>query len=90
MHGLFIDQIRTNPEAQQRVRDWIKALRSGNYQQGESALHLKGDGYCCLGVACDLFDNTRWAPGDVPRQRLGLLRVRGGTEASPSHLRVQA
>jgi hypothetical protein len=32
---------------------WIKALHSGDYQQGKSALRA-GDKYCCLGVLCDL------------------------------------
>ncbi len=33
---------------------WIKALRSGKYQQGQMELR-PGDGtYCCLGVLCDL------------------------------------
>lgn len=31
---------------------WLKALRSGDYKQGKSALHNKTDNtYCCLGVA---------------------------------------
>lgn len=33
---------------------WVEALRSGDYEQGVH--HLRGeDGYCCLGVACDLY-----------------------------------
>lgn len=39
---------------------WIDALRSGKYQQvdGHLAAHIVNDevGYCCLGVACHLFD----------------------------------
>lgn len=39
----------------QRVKEkWIAALRSGNYEQGRSALR-SGNQYCCLGVLCDLF-----------------------------------
>lgn len=33
---------------------WIEALRSGKYQQGSFALR-KRDDFCCLGVACDLY-----------------------------------
>ena len=37
---------------------WVKALRSGQYVQGESYLHRvtqnEGALYCCLGVLCDL------------------------------------
>lgn len=32
----------------------VTALRSGEYIQGRSALHV-GDKFCCLGVACDLY-----------------------------------
>jgi hypothetical protein len=32
---------------------WLKALRSGDYEQGTNALYKeKTNGYCCLGVAC--------------------------------------
>lgn len=30
---------------------WVKALRSGEYEQGSEALHQNGK-YCCLGLAC--------------------------------------
>ena len=33
---------------------WLAALRSGNYTIAKSYLERKG-GFCCLGVACDLF-----------------------------------
>ncbi len=33
---------------------WVKALRSGEYQQTREGLQDK-TGFCCLGVACDLF-----------------------------------
>jgi hypothetical protein len=32
---------------------WLAALRSGDYEQTKGALR-KDDGYCCLGVLCDL------------------------------------
>lgn len=36
-------------------RQWLKALRSGEYQQGQGQLRSdEGDRYCCLGVLCDL------------------------------------
>ena len=38
---------------------WTEALRSGEYQQGRRALR-DGDAFCCLGVACDLYDRTAW------------------------------
>lgn len=35
-------------------RRWIRALRSGKYEQCKGYLHLEGDGFCCLGVLCDV------------------------------------
>lgn len=37
----------------------VDALRSGKYTQAYRALHRQ-DGFCCLGVACDLNDPTQW------------------------------
>jgi hypothetical protein len=39
-----------NPEIKAR---WTAALRSGEYQQSTEYLHYK-NGYCCLGVLCEL------------------------------------
>ena len=36
------------------AKAWVKALRSGDYHQGEGRLR-KNDSFCCLGVACDIF-----------------------------------
>lgn len=50
---------KMNPEVKQK---WIDALRSGDYEQGSEK--LRGvNGYCCLGVLCDLYaqeHNTEW------------------------------
>ena len=35
------------------AKEWIKALRSGKYQQGKGKLH-SGNKFCCLGLACYL------------------------------------
>lgn len=37
------------------------ALESGKYTQDVNYLRTT-DGYCCLGVACDLYDSSRWQP----------------------------
>jgi hypothetical protein len=48
-----------------RIKDkWVNALRSGEYKQGRNALMKMGDdgkpaGYCCLGVLCDLYANSK-------------------------------
>jgi hypothetical protein len=36
--------------------DWLKALSSGEYKKTSGQLHNgETDGYCCLGVLCDIF-----------------------------------
>ena len=39
------------PEIKQK---WLNALRSGEYTQSQERLR-SDDGYCCLGVLCDLY-----------------------------------
>lgn len=34
--------------------NWVAALRSGKYTQGQTYLRSKTDKYCCLGVLADL------------------------------------
>lgn len=41
------------------MRRWIKALRDGTYRQARGYLRT-GDGYCCLGVECDLVNSRAW------------------------------
>lgn len=40
--------------------DWLKALRSGKYQQGKARLQSRGL-FCCLGILCDLLRPDLWA-----------------------------
>ncbi len=50
---------KMNPEIKQK---WVDALRSGEYEQGNGKLY-SGQGYCCLGVLCDLYskeNNLKW------------------------------
>lgn len=39
--------------SKQVIIDWVAALRSGQYQQGEQQLR-HGDKFCCLGVLRDI------------------------------------
>jgi len=34
--------------------DWLASLKSGKYKQGHGYLKDNQDGYCCLGVLCEL------------------------------------
>ena len=44
-----------NPRIKQR---WLEALRSGEYKQTKENLQ-NSDGFCCLGVLCDLHAKER-------------------------------
>lgn len=39
---------------------WVKALRSGEYEQGAGKLRRADDKFCCLGVLSDLVDDKQW------------------------------
>lgn len=43
----------------EKAEQWVKALEGGTYKQGHS--YLRHHGFCCLGVACDVHDSSRWA-----------------------------
>lgn len=43
-------------------RKWLDALRSGKYTQTKQVLRDE-DGFCCLGVACDIYDSSLWEGG---------------------------
>jgi len=47
------------PIIRKRVERWIKALRSGKYQQATACLR-DSTGFCCLGVACDISKKGKW------------------------------
>ncbi len=42
------------PKLNKNATKWVKALRSGKYRKAIGQLK-KGRGFCCLGVACDLY-----------------------------------
>ena len=57
--SLFCADIAHDPGAQRLARRWVAALRSERYRQVRE--HLRTDlGYCCLGVACDVYRPGRW------------------------------
>jgi hypothetical protein len=61
--SLFRSEIARDLPTQERVRGWIAALRSGRYQQTREALRTE-QGFCCLGVACDVHDPRGWHEQD--------------------------
>lgn len=49
-----------------RLRMWVRALKSGQYQQGRGYMKTEDNKYCCLGVAMDIaFANGVTTPGHV-------------------------
>lgn len=36
------------------AKEWVAALRSGEFKQGRYSLRTGDDKYCCLGVGCEL------------------------------------
>lgn len=63
----------TQEEFQERRERWAQALESGEYAQVGGALR-KPDGFCCLGVACDLYSKEAsepWSQGSLGYEFLG-------------------
>lgn len=59
------DSPKMHPAIKQR---WVRALRSGEYQQSAGCLRT-ADGFCCLGVLCDLYakeHGLKWTNIDKP------------------------
>lgn len=49
----------SKPEQKEARRLWVEALRSGKYRQNRGSLRFgspAGTSYCCLGVACHLYE----------------------------------
>ncbi len=43
------------------LNEWVAALRSGKYKQGQGYMRSRNDTYCCLGVLCEI-EGVQWAP----------------------------
>ena len=49
--------VKLSREKRRTIKRWVKALRSGKYQQAEAELvthNEYGEAFCCLGVLCDI------------------------------------
>ena len=57
---------------------WIEALKSGRWKQTKGHLAGAGEGFCCLGVACELFrrqtSRGRWEIDKLERAKDGSFR----------------
>lgn len=79
-------------------KQWVEALRSGEYAQGQNHLRqvVRGrDQFCCLGVLCDLYTQefpevaTKWADQGTGTRVISLRHLgtnyRGELEYLYSH-----
>lgn len=68
-----------------KLRDWVYALQSGDYEQTQSSLRCRVEdnqfGYCCLGVLSEISKLGEWVP-----QIRGAL---GNLETSSSEFEYQ-
>ena len=46
------------------IKAWVKALRSGDYKQARGVLKTR-DGFCCLGVLCDISKYKEWGENNA-------------------------
>ena len=56
----------------ENAKKWVEALRSGKYSQCEGTLQ-NVEGYCCLGVACDVYEKE--AEVKLPRNKHGFYEL---------------
>lgn len=81
------------------VKEWVAALRSGEYEQGRAFLRSQENAYCCLGVACDIalqgeeweFQDGRWVTkegyaGHLPVKLWDRLGVSWDRESTLIHM----
>jgi len=65
---------------------WVKALRSGEYEQGKGQLCITWDGvskYCCLGVAIEELVDADWEPQEGSVSSVVGWGIRGLTGRLP-------
>lgn len=80
-------RIRLNTKVKRR---WIQNLRNRKYKQGTRMLRTANDKFCCLGVLCDLYinskegkaNNIKWDMDEDSQQRgPDIARINGAPPA---------
>lgn len=64
------------------AKKWVAALRSGEYKQRTGTLGGPQEGYCCLGVACKVYEDETGET--LPRTTCGDFAHPGTTSAAGS------
>lgn len=66
----------TKEQREELRREWVKALRSGEYKQ--TRRHLEdATGNCCLGVACRVFDKLHPRTLEIEAREHGVVSFNG-------------
>lgn len=56
----------TKNSTKKAVRDeWVRRLNSGKYRQSTGYLRTQSNGYCCLGVLCDIAVESGIIPAPI-------------------------
>ena len=67
-------------------REWVKALRSGEFEQTQGVLHKTDTNeFCCLGVACNMEDDAKW---EISMDD-GIMSWKGNPYMPPTELRIK-
>lgn len=64
-------------------KQWAEALRSGKYRQAQLRLRSSSEGYCCLGVLCDLHAKSQGKEWETPTEGPYSYLYLGAPEALP-------
>ncbi len=70
------ENLKFNAKEKIQVATWIEELRGDKFRQTAGQLN-NGEGYCCLGVGCELFTPSKkkrlniggWLNGDLPEEQ---------------------
>lgn len=65
LNGIIMAKSKLTP---QQCKDWVTALRSGQYQQGTRILKNEGK-HCSLGVLCDVHPDIEWRIVEIGRYK---------------------
>ena len=68
----------TEGKIKENRAEWCAALRSGDFKQIYGCLKIQDKGYCCLGVACELYPLHAYLPLKV----IELLGLTDGNQFS--------
>ena len=75
---------------QEIKQEWVKALRSGEYDQGKDELRSYANTYCCLGVLCDLYSKktgVKWIERtSICDEEVKFYTIHGSTWVLPNEV----